>query len=891
MRLNAYPPSDRWEDWTELDSKSWPRKVEKRYTIVPTVCFNCEASCGMLAYVDRQTLEIRKLEGNPHSPNSRGRVCAKGPATLSQVNDPERILWPMKREGPRGSGKWRRVTWEEVLNDLGARVRKAILEKRFTEIMYHVGRPGEDGWMQRTFQGWGLDAHNSHTNVCSSGARLGYDLWMGNDRPSPDFANARYILLLSSHLETGHYFNPHAQRIMDAKLGGATLAVMDSRLSNTASQATVWLPTWPGSEAAVLLAMANVIIQRELYDKEFVRRWTNWEEYLRNENIDPAFPNFVKALKGLYAMYTPEFAEDESGLDRRKIEKAALDIARAGKAFASHVWRNATSGNLHGWLVARAIFFLNVLTGSVGTVGGVLPNLWNKFVPKMPNPPAPQKVWSELLWPREYPFTHHEMSILLPHFLKDRRGKLDVYFSRTYNPVWTNPDGFSWMEVLKDESKIACHATMTPVWNETAWFADYVLPMGLGPERHDTMSFESHASKWITFRQPVRRVAMERMGKKTTSTLGANPGEVWEEDEFWIELSWRIDPDGALGIRRHFESPYRPGEKLTMDDFFGWTFENGVPGLPEKAKSEGLTPLAYMRKHGAFEVAANEYEMHERPKEDGVEIEGVKRTGFATPSKKLEFWSKTLADWGWKEYALPTYAHGHVHRSRIDASRNEYCLLPTFRLPTQIHTRSGNSKWLAELSHANPMWIHTKDARRLGVRSGDLVRVETEIGHFVNRAMVTEAIMPGVVGCSHHFGRWRVEERGNDRWLSSLVRIEEKGDGRFAMRQVEGARPFESTDPDSRRIWWREVGVHQNLTFPVHPDPLSGMHCWHQKVRVVKAGPADRYGDVEVDTRKSMDVYRQWLAMTRPAPGPGGLRRPMWLQRPFKPAPEAYQIP
>ncbi len=189
------------------------------------------------------------------------------------------------------------------------------------------------------------------------------------------------------------------------------------------------------------------------------------------------------------------------------------------------------------------------------------------------------------------------------------------------------------------------------------------------------------------------------------------------------------------------------------------------------------------------------------------------------------------------------------------------------------------------------MWIHTKDARRLGVRSGDLVRVETEIGHFVNRAMVTEAIMPGVVGCSHHFGRWRVEERGNDRWLSSLVRIEEKGDGRFAMRQVEGARPFESTDPDSRRIWWREVGVHQNLTFPVHPDPLSGMHCWHQKVRVVKAGPADRYGDVEVDTRKSMDVYRQWLAMTRPARGPGGLRRPMWLQRPFKPAPEAYQIP
>jgi anaerobic selenocysteine-containing dehydrogenase len=655
--------------------------------------------------------------------------------------------------------------------------------------------------------------------------------------------------------------------------------------------ADYWLPTWPGSEAAVLLAIADVLIQRDLLNRDFVRKWVNWEEYLRCEHpqMEPTFDNFVLVLKSVYQLYAPEFAEHESGLDRRKIEVVAQEIARAGTAFSTHVWRNAASGNLHGWLVARALFFLNVLTGSVGTAGGVLPNLWNKFVPKMPNPPPPQKVWSELLWPREYPFAHHEMSFLLPHLLKEGRGGLDVYFTRVYNPLWTNPDGFSWIEMLKDESKVGLHAALTPVWNETAWFADYVLPMGLGPERHDTMSFESHASRWISFRQPVRRVAMERLGLKPTSTRGTNPGEVWEEDEFWIELSWRIDPDGVLGIRKHFESPYRPGEKLTMDDFFAWTFENGVPGLPEKAKAEGLTPLDYMRKVGAFEVAANEYELYERPDEAGVEIDGVKRTGFPTPSKRLEFFSKTLADWGWKEYSLPTHAQSHVTRAKMEEP-DDFCLLPTFRVPTQIHTRGANSKWLAELAHANPVWVHTKDARRLGVRAGELVRVETEIGHFVNRAMVTEAIMPGVVACSHHFGRWRVEERGNDRWMSALVKIDEKGDGRYAMRQLEGARPFESADPDSQRIWWREVGVHQNLTFAVHPDPLSGMHCWHQKARVTKAAPDDRYGDIEVDTRKSMEVYRKWLAMTRPAPGPGGLRRPMWLQRPFKPAPEAYQI-
>ena len=132
--------------------------------------------------------------------------------------------------------------------------------------------------MERTLQAWGIDGHNSHTNVCSSSARLGYLLWHYADRPSPDHANARFILLLSAHLESGHYFNPHAQRIIDGKMAGAKLAVMDPRLSNTASMADYWMPTYPGTEAAVLLAMAKVILDENRYDAAFVKNWTNWEE-------------------------------------------------------------------------------------------------------------------------------------------------------------------------------------------------------------------------------------------------------------------------------------------------------------------------------------------------------------------------------------------------------------------------------------------------------------------------------------------------------------------------------------------------------------------------------------------------------------------------------------
>jgi anaerobic selenocysteine-containing dehydrogenase len=242
--LSSYPPSDRWDDWTEYDATQWPKKVEKHYSLIPTICFNCEAGCGLLAYVDKKTNRIQKFEGNPTHPGSRGRNCAKGPATINQVTDPERILYPLRRAGKRGEGKWERVTWDEVLDDLGARIRKALQEGHKNEIMYHVGRPGHELiYNQRVLHAWGIDGHNSHTNVCSAGARTGYAFWHGFDRPSPDHANARFILLLSSHLEAGHYFNPHAQRIIDGKMAGAKVCVIDTRLSNTATKADYWLST------------------------------------------------------------------------------------------------------------------------------------------------------------------------------------------------------------------------------------------------------------------------------------------------------------------------------------------------------------------------------------------------------------------------------------------------------------------------------------------------------------------------------------------------------------------------------------------------------------------------------------------------------------------------
>ncbi|MDQ1348479.1 MAG: hypothetical protein QG573_1853, partial [Acidobacteriota bacterium] len=626
-----------------------------------------------------------------------------------------------------------------------------------------------------------------------------------------------------------------------------------------------------------------------------------------------------------------------SGVAEATLREVAELVASAGTRLSTHTWRSATAGNEGGWQVARTLFLLNALLGAVATEGGTYPNAWNKFVPRPIHlPPRHPDKWNELNWPREFPLSMYEMSFLLPHFLLAGRGKLDVYFTRVYNPVWTNPDGFRWIEALTDESKVGLHIALTPTWNETALFADYVLPMGLASERHDTHSYETQDGQWLGFRQPVMRAARERDGETITDSRETNPGEVWEENEFWLELTWRIDPDGALGIRGFAESKAQPGTRLSVDEYYRYIFEQSVPGLPAKAAAAGLEPLAYMRRFGAFEVAKDVGRLFEvavpaselvdlaedrfgrvfarspaapavnlaptgAPAGDadgrravGVRVDGEVLRGFPTPSGKLEFFSSTLAQWGWREVALPGYILSHVHPSRLEPGQMP--LISTFRLPVHIHTRSANAKWLDEIAHSNPLWLHPSDALRRGIATGDLVRIETEIGHFVVKAWVTEGIRPGVVACSHHMGRWKLGngpgQNQGQRQMMATVALDRSG-SRWGLRRERGVEPYASSDPDTMRIWWSDAGVHQNLTFPVHPDPISGMHCWHQAVRIRKAEPGDGYGDIAVDTAKSQRAYEAWLAKSRPADrySPDGTRRPAWLIRPVKPTPAAYKLP
>ncbi len=1048
--LQFYPPLEEWDDFSELDGDDWKRGGIERngieskdnphgikvnnYILVPTACNNCEAGCGLTAWVDKDSLTVKKYMGNPLHSGSRGRNCAKGYATQSQMYDPDRIPFPIKRApgSKRGEGKWVRVSWDEAMKEIGKKMHDTLkkgdeLSRKL--IMYHVGRPNENGFTGRVPHTLGIDGFNSHTNICSAGAREGSIQWANDDRNSPDWANAKLIFLQSSHAaDAGHYFQQSAGLISDARKKGAKMVVMDPRLSNSAGIADLWLPVWPGTEAALYLYLVNRILHEkdkngdDLVDHKFVKNWINWDRmmkdkeylkfikergYISNLPKDESYDSFIKMLKELYSPYDLKYVVKECKLEgmEYKLDELFEMLVDAGSRVSTYIWRAGSIANRGGWMNTRAGFLVLALRGALsGDIGGVSWHHWHEVsvggkghkATVAGKKPPKVDVWNELAWPPEYPLSAYEMSFLLPHLMMDEEWKkkwkskgftvpqkLSVWIPRVYNPVWINPDGFRWIEALKREDLFELTFNPSPTWSETNWYCDYILPVGLAGERHDQQSAPTKPEKWTAFRQPALRVALEKQGWKpkdpTRATLEAHMkaglGEIWEENEFFANLMFHyVDPDGSLGIREYWASKNDPNRCVTIAEYYNAAFEL-LPNLRKAAKSAYPTSdfpcYEFMRDRGAWTEESNIYRPQEKPleydavkniykahgheypadevekdefgvvwakhkdhkKSIGIEIEGKLYQGFHTLSKKLEFYSEWFAkDYKWPEYAIPIYPRNEkeydkmihvvsqVHHSMIDQSKDEFALNTVYRLVYNIHTRSVNSKHLMEISqNHNPVWIHTSDAKRLGIKRGDSIRVrivdtvsKLESGYFVAMAVPTEATRPGVLACSHHAGRWKLKNAVDIPGFSHKLGVMGVGapraqmnmDGKTGkMRMVEGIdeiakRPetwqFKEYNKDLDNVWWNGLtGSWQNAVAPTHADPIAGNHCWAQKVIIEKAKDGDKLGDVYVNYQNNYKTYQAWRdKLTRPIDSTMKYRRPRHIKRPVVPLSEkAYKNP
>jgi anaerobic selenocysteine-containing dehydrogenase len=795
---------------------------------IPINCHVCNIQDGAIAYVEND--RVVKLEGNPDHVSTRGRLCAKGNSGMWYSYDPDRILYPMKRVGARGEGKWKRISWDEALTELAGKLNAALKEDPNT-IMLKYGRNRSGGVIDRFMQTLGSATVVNHTSVCESSKKIGMEPTWGPDIETPDFANAKYVLNFGSNiLEAAYFHNPLSQRVTEGRIDNhSKIVTFDVRLSNTAGFSDEWIPVHPGTDGAVALAMGHVILREDLQDSEFIETWTNVT---------------VKELKEHYKQFTPEWAAKISGVPVATIERVAREFATA-KPATLFTYRGPAK-HLYGSYNERSCMMLPIMTGNVEKKGGYCLPRGMGWPQPSPAPSKPKKD-SVLAHPPEYPLAGHKVSHLVPFWIADGRQKINVYITYQDNPVYTNPGAMAvWGKLFKDEKLIPYLVSMSPFMGEETALADLILPDCPYLERWEPESMPNSLWPWLGIRQPVHK----------------SLGESRENRVMMRDIIWKLDPDGKRGMKQFWE--FKDGE-----DYMRHHFDN-VPGLKEAGglnflKKHGVWPIygkldpktgkvtdktgrEIQAEYGLFRKELSAADMAgtaidkggvitKNGKAIGVKRNGKNYVGFPTGNRIINVRVDQWAEYGFNP--MPTFKRIPWHETMKD----DELVMVTFKLNVMKQSRTAAVKWLAEIAHSNPMWIGTSTAARIGVKTGDLVRVESKVGYLVTKAYVTEGIHPRTVAIPTGFGHW---EYGR---LATLKLKEKKSDASHG-----------ADDPDLNNVWWEDKGVHPNNIIPVVADPIGGSQGWYDTVvKVTKAGPNDKYGDTQGDWDKHYAAYKETM--------------------------------
>lgn len=664
---------------------------------IPSTCLQCYARCGILAYLDGDRLV--KIAGNPEHPNSRTRLCAKGQAGINFVYDPDRILYPMKRTGKRGEKKWKRISWNEALEEIAEKLKQIRSKGKPEEFIIQSERDvtSTSGFVRRFMHAYG--SPNALVSGFLGGAnkRLALKLTLGTEVDINDVAYTHYILNFGSNPYEAHLLRTSfAQRLVEGRSvrffdgrvhNRAKIVTFDVRVSQTAGRSDEWHPIFPGTDGLVALAMSNVIIKEGLYDGAFVERWCNYP---------------VEKLKMHLSKYTPEMAEKISGVPEGDIKRIAIEFATTKPA--TTISTGGSTKHKNGVYNERCIALLNAITGNIDVKGGYCIPVQYRFSEPDPVPPIPS-VKSELINPSIFPLLEHEVAELVLPMIRDKKAKAGVYMIYHYNPVYSEPEGKTIAaEILKDENLIPFFVVIDSFMTETAVFADIILPQATYLEVSELDSPPAYERiPFISFRQPVLKL----------------PGEVKSINDILLDLSKRIG--GGMENYFKFENTEKYHESLIRN----------IDGL----KREG--GLEYLKKHGVW------YDKKVKP-----EYKIYEKNGFPTQSKKFEIYSSIMAKNGHEP--LPVYIPIPEH-SRL---KEDEFVMTIFQWNVHTHSWTANCMLLSEILHTNPLIMNSESAGKRGIKTGDKVKIISGAGEIITNVIVLEGIHPKVVAISDNCGHW-----------------------------------------------------------------------------------------------------------------------------------------
>ncbi len=791
----------------------------------PTTCALCPSRCAAIGYVENGY--VVKVEGHPDSQRTMGTLCAKGQASVNQVYDPDRILQPLKRAGKRGEGKWEKISWDAALDELAGRLETLRGEGRPEMFMFHHGwiSASADRLINKVFlpaYGTGTIADNS---CLGQSARLtAHELTWGGYFDSWDFDNTRFILNFGSNVieaDTNHV--ALARRLSFALTDrNLKMVTFDVRLSNTASKSHTWIQIRPGTDAAVVLAMCNVVMAEGLYRGQ-------GEEFLSFCQVTPdpnaSLDEKVAALNVHLAPYRPEWAEKVSGVGAGHIRDIAIEFAAARPACV--ISSRGASAQYNGVEAERAIQMLAAITGNIDNPGGrclaVVPR-WN--YPTGPkDKPEPRRLEIVDGLEGEAALPIHGVGHQVLRMIKDgRAGRPEVYMWYNYNPVFSNGNVRENIDILGDESLIPHTVAVTPFYDESAALADLILPDAVYLETYDFEDALSPAQvPEYSIRQPVVAPQGEaRDFKDVCCDLARRMGFPlgFGSAEEFVKQSCKLTPDvkkkagGFRGMKKKgvWRDPdakpayysYKKAvaaealreDGVVLDEATGvyWNWKAAGAASENEARSKGYRKIPGAYKGYVGQTIGNA--VHE-----GFRPSRINKSGY------FELYSEILKEKGLPP--LPSYGAIPEHR---DMKADEM-ILTTFRINVQTLSRTQNCRWLDEINVGNPGWINPETAAARGIADGDRIKIGSRLGEIEATAKVTENVVPGVIAISSHGERWEY--------------------GRYASGR-KAPYGIERDSPNEGLKWWAHGGVHANWIIDNVSEPISGQQRWMDTVVSVR---------------------------------------------------------
>ncbi|MFH0788834.1 MAG: molybdopterin-dependent oxidoreductase [Pseudomonadota bacterium] len=645
-----------------------------------SICFMCSVRCPIKVTVEDGA--VKWIEGNPHQ--LKGALCAKGSAGTALLSDTERLRYPMIREGARGEGKWKRVSWDQAL-DYAAEKLKKIIETSGPQAVAFGERQHLNTHITKTFmRALGSPNHFTHDALCKGSVNTAFRTLTGytDAEVAVDWANTKHVVLYGRNIFESLELKP-IQALMDARDKGTRITYIDIRSTITASHADRFWMIRPGTDLALNYALIHVILRDNLYDEGYVHRWVMG----------------LTELRGFVEPYTPEWAEEETGIPAGEIIALAREVSTEKPQVVFHFGYRGAS-HINEIYFRRSLIILNALMGSIESKGGLIIKkgpkdagygTFGKLVDQK-DLPKPKGERFDGVGSSKLPIADpaHGVAARLPlAILNEDPYPLKALIIQRFDPMLSIPD---YHQNKKAFDKLDLILTIDINFSETAWYSDVILPESIYLERSDSIQMANGPKPTLYMR---RQCVPPRYDTKP----------FWE---ILRELAKRLD------LGRFF--PYE-----TIEDI--WNLQLKDMGIKiEDFSAKGFVslsknPILWDRQ------------------------EGLK---FKTPSGKIELVSSLMEHNGFPSF--PPY------QSPAPPSEGEF-RLTVGRSAVHTHISTQNNPYLNELVSENVLWLNTEEASRLGIADGQYVEISSDHGFGKIKAYVTDFIHPEAVFMLHGFGR------------------------------------------------------------------------------------------------------------------------------------------